>query len=139
MPQADKVKRRGHMVDLTDKEQAHGGQRVHTLWTDGGQEVGKVGPKRAQGTQSGHMADTCGQGLEVRPKRTPGGHEADTRRTHGGHKADMADKMWRCGQSGIKAGLGNKNKLSVATCCNLINCNTCLPEEASRHRLLENQ
>ena len=57
--------------------------------------------------QGGHMADTWrtkgkvdtwlksviwrthgGQGLEARPKRTQGGHKADTRRTHSGHTAD---------------------------------------------------
>ena len=55
--------------------------------------------------QGGHMADICGQGLEARPKRTPGGHKADTwwikcggaakaesRRTQGGHKADTCGR-----------------------------------------------
>ena len=117
----------GHMADMymVDKVWGHGqsGPKANTRRTRGGHKAGtrwtkvdtwrtnvrqglEVGPKRTQGTQGTHgrskvdTADICGHGLEARPKRTPGGHKADTRRTHGGHKADT----WRThGGQGLEA------------------------------------
>ena len=80
---------RAGKADIPDTRGAH---RADKVW-----RRGQSGLKRHKAntwpTEGGHIADICGQVLEARPKRTPCRHMADT----------MADKVWRRGQSRIKA------------------------------------
>ena len=97
-PRADKVERRGHMVDLS--------------W----QRVGTWRTKNGHMTRRPHKADTCRtngrQGLEAGPKRIQG-HKVETRRDtrrasfggaatciQGGHKADAAKAQSRRKEGG---------------------------------------
>ena len=78
--------------------------------------VSRLDTRRACG---GHMP--CRKRLETRPKRMPGGDDADRRWTNGGHMADklarhgqsgptrrrgghVVDKVWGRGRSGLNAG-----------------------------------
>ena len=104
---ADKERTHGrHMVD-THGADARGGDtkfggRANTWRTNGRQGL-EPGPKRPQGSQGGHVAETR------RSRRTQGGQTADTRRTKNGDTAKaesrrtqgghMADKHRGRGQS----------------------------------------
>ena len=97
-PRADKVQRRGHMVDLS-------WHRAGTWRTHVGHTQGKLRGKHR--THGGHKAvkvdvwrTRCGGAAKADSRQTQGGHEAGRWRTQGGH---IADKVWRRGHSGIKA------------------------------------
>ena len=115
-PRADKVPRRGHIVDLSwqraGTRRTKNGHMADTWWTHARQT--QEADKFCKRGQSGHKADMWRKIW----RQTQGGHMADTRRAHGGQmagqvwKADtwltqgghMADKVWRHAQSRLKAG-----------------------------------